>query len=293
MDESTPFTTELEEERWFSLLSEGQHLQEKIATLLKRWHIGVGWTAQHQQELASLMYQRKRHAQEIGLYVLALLSSETTSELSLKRRAESQLKLFDDDPHEWFLEIQNRLQAPRELITSQDADNDFRRIEGVVNHIFTWGKRPPNLQVALLEQIAARLRYLQEETPASSDVQESVRKLFYKLTDYSKKHNPGFVHGMSLSHKPKEQSWKIDMRNSWKNILCQSTSTVMDVKLNAFRSFLQSKPSPQALQDRLPKENSLYSNGSFLRMMLNFEEQAHSIPELSEAISAFKKAVGE
>ena len=57
MDESSNVPTELDEERWFALLAEGQHLQEKIAQLLKRWHLGVGWTVQMQQDLSSLMYQ--------------------------------------------------------------------------------------------------------------------------------------------------------------------------------------------------------------------------------------------
>ena len=83
MDGGTNQQTELEEERWFSLLAEGEHLQAKIATLLKRWHIGVGWTVQQQQELSSLMYQRKQHAEEIGLYVMARLSLDAPKELSL------------------------------------------------------------------------------------------------------------------------------------------------------------------------------------------------------------------
>ena len=277
--------------RWESLLKEGEHLQQKIDALFSKWRLGLNWLPTDRQKLSTLMYQRQQIAQKIGLFVLGGIQHGLFVKPVFPDSEPQQLPLFSQTPLHWFQDVIQRLQAPKDLKDLNDIREDLKRIEGVVSNVFSWSDRPSPLQAALLTQIAARLRYIQEETEAQYLVDEAVRKIFNKMTDYSKKHTPGFVHGMSLNHKPKEGYWRIDARKSWlalNSLLAEQGES--EKKIESLKALLIEPIDWQKLTAYLQQSQDIYTEGYFLRILSPYHKNIQAIEELnllSEALEAF------
>lgn len=225
----TEDTYELRAEKAKSLLKEGENIQEKIAALLATLHGGVFWTPQHQQQLSTLLALRKKHAQELGM--LLITNKETFFMQSLfEEKSTEQLTLFEDrvTPMDWLLGILQRLDPPTLEESYDIIHKEFHALDSILQGIFSWSVQPADFQTGLLEHIVARLRHIQCGTHAHL-FEEQIRRLFYKMTDYSKRHTPGFIHGMSLNHKPREENWFEDAMDTWQKLQKKTAQSSLDV----------------------------------------------------------------
>jgi hypothetical protein len=73
-----------------------------------------------------------------------------------------------------------------------------------------WAELDGALQVDLLTMMVALGRAVQEAAPGK----EEPRKMFHRLSAYSKEKQPGFTHGMARNHKPRSESWLSDARKA-------------------------------------------------------------------------------
>ena len=221
-DQDKIFTENVDEYRnhWISLCNEARHVQSKLDVVLGQLQSGIDWTPVSQQELSKLLVQRKKIAEKIGMLAMFFLQKGIEIPSSSPQTAEEQLSLFDTHHDErstiWLRNIVDRLGAPKQLENVELARADLERIESLLRDLFAWHKYREDFVQSVLEQIVARLRYIQEESPGSLD--RSIRKLFHRMTDYSKKHTPGFIHGLSLHHKPRHERWFDDARDSWHDV---------------------------------------------------------------------------
>jgi len=223
IDQEVIFAENLSEyhSHWISLCNEAEHVQKKLNVVLAQLQSGVDWSPSSQQELSKLLVQRQKIANKIGMLVIFFLQKGIEMPAFPTHNVEEQLSLFDTQAGEkstqWLNDIVERLGAPKQLENSELARVDLGRIEALLRDMFSWHKYREDYVQSLLEQVVARLRYIQEECPGSLD--RHIRKLFHRMTDYSKKHTPGFIHGLSLHHKPRHERWFDDARDSWRDLI--------------------------------------------------------------------------
>ncbi|MEL6347851.1 MAG: hypothetical protein AAFV53_32395, partial [Myxococcota bacterium] len=84
-----------------------------------------------------------------------------------------------------------------------------------------WLAFPQNVQQALVGLIACRARHLQDERlPGEVSALEmaTLDSIFQTLSGFSKREQPGFVHGLARSHEPRKGSWRDDAQDWWQKL---------------------------------------------------------------------------
>lgn len=92
--------------------------------------------------------------------------------------------------------------ALRDMLPGKDVDADLVRIQKVIDGREGWKVLPAGLVVRLIELIAARLRSMQVQGVADRRLDLA----FSCLSSWSKRAQPGFAHGLSLSHRARTGS---------------------------------------------------------------------------------------
>ena len=91
----------------------------------------------------------------------------------LSHAQEEQLSLFDTHLEErsniWLRNVVERMGAPKQLENIDLARADLEQTESLLRDLFTWHKYREDFVQSVLEQVVARLRYIQEECPGSLD----------------------------------------------------------------------------------------------------------------------------
>ena len=258
-------------ERGRALLKESQHIQSKITELLSLLKGGVFWSAQHQQRLSSLLAQRKTKAAELGMLLITHPNPEILMQVFYPQEKNEQLSLWEKvgQSGDWLKSILSRLKAPNNQDGSLEAvQNEFRDIDSIVQGIFSWSTQPATHQTSVLEHIVARLRNIQTGSHASF-FEESVRRLFYKMTDYSKRHTPGFIHGMSLNHKPREETWFEDARQTWSSLQRMSHQGELEEIIFSLKENLNLNPiNWDKIEALLLKSRHAWQNDNIKRLLL-------------------------
>ncbi len=121
---------------------------------------------------------------------------------------------FDVDAVHGVIE---RLGAPRAELSDDELLDEAARVDREVTRCAEWSAFPRAIQQALLGLLAARLRRLQDDT--SSHLRAllalQLKKDFAKLTQFSNEHQPGWITGLSRSHRPESASWIGDAEFWW------------------------------------------------------------------------------
>jgi hypothetical protein len=137
-----------------------------------------------------------------------------------------------------------------ELTTAVAAVTECRRF---VDALDRWRDQPRELQCAMIAWATYRLRHIQEEVPGiSEDVRRQIDKLFPKLTRFSEAERPGFVPGLSLSHRPQRGTWHADAVLAWRELPCASGSE--EGLLEAVDRLLTSDEASSAEEQRVADE---------------------------------------
>ena len=224
-------------QRWHSLRMQSVSVQEKLKTLLNRLEQGIDWDASSATELEAVIAERNAIAQQIGFFVMSSFISGI--EIHTAEEQPEQLSLFKqyqetDESLLWLQKKIDNINAPNPLDTEDDILLELSALEKSLYDISSWHVYGAHHQQVLLEQIVARLRYIHEECVWNFD--KRIRSIFHRITDYSKRHTPGFIHGLSLHHKPNNERWLKDAQESWK----------------VLKAEIQKSPEKDSLQKILP-----------------------------------------
>ncbi len=121
---------------------------------------------------------------------------------------------FDVDAAHGVIE---RAGPPRAELTDDELLDEAARIDREVTRCVDWSGFPRAIQQALLGLFASRLRRLQDDTSSHlrSLLALQLKKDFAKLTQFSNEHQPGWITGLSRSHKPESGSWVGDAEFWW------------------------------------------------------------------------------
>ncbi|MCB9537142.1 MAG: hypothetical protein H6704_12895 [Myxococcales bacterium] len=121
---------------------------------------------------------------------------------------------FDVDAAHGIIE---RVGEPRAELTDDELLDEAAQVDREVMRCADWSGFPRAIQQALLGLFASRLRRLQDDTSSQlrSLLALQLKKDFAKLTQFSNEHQPGWITGLSRSHRPESGSWVGDAEFWW------------------------------------------------------------------------------
>ena len=94
-----------------------------------------------------------------------------------------------------------------ELVPAREAEGDLNNTLSVISRAESWTGLPAEVQRSLAGALAARLRSLQEH---SFPDDRRVAHGFGILSAFMKRERPGFVSGLSRTHRPRRGTWEAD-----------------------------------------------------------------------------------
>lgn len=109
----------------------------------------------------------------------------------------------DVPARDWRLELGTVLAAFDH--PADDDDAEIGRITRAIVEADRWRAFPKDVQRDLVGLCASRLRRLQDERERNG-----IDELFSQLSAWSKREHPGFVNGLSRTHRPTRASWSED-----------------------------------------------------------------------------------
>ncbi len=93
------------------------------------------------------------------------------------------------------------------LVPTPDDMTDLDRVHAAIRDSARWAVLPRELRRAVVALCTTRLRHLQDDRMVNSP---RLEEAFAMLTAYSKREQPGFVVGLSRSHRPVRGAWTED-----------------------------------------------------------------------------------
>ncbi len=93
------------------------------------------------------------------------------------------------------------------LAPAADQAADLDRVHAAIRDSGRWGLLPRELRRGVVALCTTRLRHLQDDC---AFVSPRLEEAFAMLTAYSKREQPGFVVGLSRSHRPVRGTWSGD-----------------------------------------------------------------------------------
>lgn len=276
--------------RWYELCAQTVQLQGKIEQSLKKLNNGLDWMGKDQEELSALLEERAELAQQFGLLVMLFLQKKIEIPSLLEDHRPEQLSLFAhqamDGSLHWLRRKAERIAPPKVLETRDELTRALSTLERSLTDLSSWFIHNSEHQQMLFEHVVARLRYIQEECPGDFD--RTIRSFFHRITDYSKKHTPGFIHGLSLSHKPKHERWLEDAQESWKKMM---TTIQPSPERDALRKIIPLLVEPIniiALENVLVQHKDVWGVANMLRRLSPFISSLQSRPALKELVSSLR-----
>ena len=276
--------------RWYEFCTETIQLQKKIENSLQKLNTGLDWSTKDQEELSTLLSEREVLAKRFGLLIMLFLQKKIEIPSLLEDHRPLQLSLFAhqamDGSLHWLRKKAERIAPPRMLETTSEIKKTLASLEGSLTDISSWFIHSSEHQQMLFEHIVARLRYIQEECPGDYD--RMIRGFFHRITDYSKKHTPGFIHGLSLSHKPKSERWLEDAQESWKKMMVTIQPSPEKDALGQIIPLLNEPIDMNILEPLLLKHKDFWGVANTLRRLSPFLSHFTERPALRELVSSLQ-----
>lgn len=276
-------------EDWQKMRSKGVDIQERIKVLLQKLEVGVDWKSHDQEQLSLLLTKRKEIAEQIGFFVLSCLRNKLDLPFLGLEKSPEQLSLFNyelpDDSLSWLRHKIEEIGAP-EILEESDVNSEIDTIEDSLRDCSSWSVYHAEHQQVLFEQLVARLRYIQEECIGNHD--RRIRSIFHRITDYSKKHTPGFIHGLSLSHKPRNERWLEDAHDSWKKIMVEIQKSPEKESLEQVLPLLQQPIDVENLEEALLSHRPFWSFANTLRRLSPHLALFAARPKLTDLVQGLK-----
>lgn len=118
--------------------------------------------------------------------------------------------------------------APPGLRHSQDVAAEVQHLDDSCGRLREWVSLSSEQKRALIGTVTARARRVQDESDTTQIDRRSLDSCFGRLTAFSKAHQPGFVYGLSRTHRPQHGSWLGDAEHWW-TVLLEMLPEVPDV----------------------------------------------------------------
>jgi hypothetical protein len=185
----------------------------------------------------------------------------------------------------WLRHKIEEIGAP-EILEETDVLTELNTIEESLRDCSSWSVYNAEHQQGLFEQIVARLRYIQEECIGNHD--RRIRSVFHRITDYSKKHTPGFIHGLSLSHKPRNERWLEDAHDSWKKIMVEIQKSPEKDSLEHVLPLLNDPIDIEQLEEALLLHRPFWSFANTLRRLSPYLALFVERPKLIDLVHALQ-----
>ena len=272
--------------RWHEYCAQTIQLQKKLESSLESLKEGVDWSAKDQEELSELMQKRTELAQKFGLLLMLFVQQNRELPSLIEDHRPKQLSLFAhqvmDGSLHWLRVKSDMIKPPKVLEAEEELKEGLLTLERSLHDLSYWSINNSEHQQMLFEHIVARLRYIQEECPGDYDRQ--IRSIFHRITDYSKKHTPGFIHGLSLGHKPKNERWLDDAQESWKKIMVSIRQSPEKDALAEIKPLLVEPIDIISLEKVLIKHQEFWSVANTLRLLLPFEGYFAKRPGLRKLV---------
>ena len=277
--------------RWYEYCAQTVQLQKKLDASLHVLKEGITWSVKEQEELSELLRARTELAQKFGLLLMLFVQQNRDLPSLIEDHRPEQLSLFAhqamDGSLHWLRSKTNIIDPPKVLEAEEELKEGLVSLEGSLRDLSSWFIHSSDHQQILFEHIVARLRYIQEECPGDYD--RRIRSIFHRITDYSKKHTPGFIHGLSLGHKPKNERWLDDAQESWKKIMVTIRKSPEKDALAEIIPLLSKPIDIDALEEVLVKHQQFWSVANTLRLLLPFDSYFRSRPALKSLVELMHK----
>lgn len=277
--------------RWYEYCAQTVQLQKKIDASLDALRQGVDWSMKDQEELSALLKKRTELAQKFGLLLMLFVQQNRDLPSLIEDHRPEQLSLFAhqamDGSLNWLRSKTNAIAPPKVLEAEEELTKGLVSLERSLHDLSSWFIHSADHQQILFEHIVARLRYIQEECPGDYD--RRIRSVFHRITDYSKKHTPGFIHGLSLGHKPKNERWLDDAQESWKKIMVTIRQSPEKDALAEIIPLLLKPIDIAALEEVLLGHKQFWSVANTLRLLLPFGNYFGDRPALKELVDLLQK----
>lgn len=277
--------------RWYEYCAQTVQLQKKIDTSLDALKEGLDWSEKEQEELSDLLRARTELAQKFGLLLMLFVQQNRDLPSLIEDHRPEQLLLFAhqamDGSLNWLRSKTNVIEPPKVLESEEELKDGIFSLEGSLRDLSSWFIHSSDHQQILFEHIVARLRYIQEECPGDYD--RRIRSIFHRITDYSKKHTPGFIHGLSLGHKPKNERWLDDAQESWKKIMVTIRQSPEKDALSEIIPLLSQPIDIVALEEVLVKHKQFWSVANTLRLLLPYDSHFRDRPALARLVDLLQK----
>lgn len=116
-------------------------------------------------------------------------------------------------------EVIEHIGSPPFLQNESDIIAEVAHLDESCGRLREWSALNQEQKRALIGTLTARARRVQDESDSGTVDRRALDTCFGRLTAFSKAHQPGFVYGLSRTHKPQHGSWLGDAELWWAALL--------------------------------------------------------------------------
>jgi hypothetical protein len=201
--------------------------------------------------------------------------------------------------------VATRLGPPISEMTDENRIAEAAALDAELNRVNLWASLPKTIQRALVGLVVARMRALQDDSPSHvrALLERQLRKGFARLTQFSSDYQPGWVAGLSRSHRPESGSWFGDADFWWKALGRELGGFVLDaeraalnpeVALNELTEILRDTPKDvhqiRRVATRALNAGVSPEDGRLTSLLLNYIEALEGDKALKKLRRAVRKA---
>ena len=244
------------------ILGEALGVQERIGALHASLAASLGPDPSEETELKALMSKRESLIRQLGLAnlkwamaggdvllvdgagsenrvtPLPAVSYRTSPEVPVyhhhRRREERPVletprysgpKMSGPEAVVFLRKMLDRIGPPKEVLTSAEYSMEVHRVGSGADAMDDWLPLDQHIQRDLLAMLVSKARYLQDETdPAvhAHHAAEKLRRIFPRLTAWSRLERPGYVHGLTRRHAPEPAATWLASCAHWHRLLART-----------------------------------------------------------------------
>lgn len=112
------------------------------------------------------------------------------------------------------------LDSPREREGSAEWNAEAEALIAAMSRdrIETWKQMSPSMQRAWLAMLVSRARAATDPSLGYPLIRSRVNAMFPRLSAFSKEEQPGYVHGLAVTHLPTRGTWLADASHAWEEL---------------------------------------------------------------------------
>ncbi|MFO0659076.1 MAG: hypothetical protein U0165_04500 [Polyangiaceae bacterium] len=117
-------------------------------------------------------------------------------------------------------QLMSTLDAPREREGSAEWNAEAEALVAAMSRdrIETWKQMSPSMQRAWLAMLVSRARAATDPSLGFPLIRSRVNAMFPRLSAFSKEEQPGYVHGLAVTHLPTRGTWLADAAHAWEEL---------------------------------------------------------------------------